>query len=53
MANVRKPGRKDIKTGERDLEKSIVGKRGIEAIEGTKDIITGIKKDRKSKRRGK
>ena len=49
----RKPGSGDIKAGERDLERGVLGTRGYNLLKGAKDIEQGIKKDRRARRKEK
>ncbi len=51
MFAARKPGNKKIKTGERDLEKGVLGPRGYNIFQGTKDVYQGEKANRKARKR--
>ncbi|MHB8360177.1 MAG: hypothetical protein ACYDAO_05265 [Thermoplasmataceae archaeon] len=53
MANFKKPGKKVIGAGERDLEKGILGPRGYNIVKGSEDVIKGEKIDRSAKRKRK
>jgi hypothetical protein len=51
MATRRSPGKKKIKSGERDLEKGVLGQRGYNIFRGTKDIYQGEKANRKARKK--
>lgn len=53
MANLKKSGKKDIRTGEKDIAKGVLGPRGYNIVKGTDDIIRGEKRIRKAERKRK
>ena len=50
MANSRKPGKNEIKSGERDIAKGILGRRDYDIAVGTDKIIKGEMRKREYKR---
>ena len=53
MANFKKSGKKEIRTGEKDIAKGVLGPRGYNIAKGADNIIKGEKRVRKADRKQK
>lgn len=49
MANFKKAGKKEIRSGERDVAKGVLGPRGYDIVKGTDKIIKGETRERENR----